>query len=248
MDSPVRLYWLDPRDPTQAFPDPRLAMKEPNGLLAIGGDLSVQRLIRAYSQGIFPWYNPDEPILWWSPDPRVVFPLDDSPTPRTVRRLAARNDYAVTLDRAFDQVIAACAAPRPNQRGTWLGHEMQRAYRNLHDEGYAHSVEVWRDGALIGGLYGLALGRAFFGESMFSRSSGGSKLAIHWIRRQLRHWNFDLFDCQVGSEHLSLLGARDMPREQFINRVHLATSRGHRRGPWRFDIDAPASALHVGRS
>ena len=244
MDSPVRLYWLDPRNPTQAFPEPRLAMDEPNGLLAIGGDLSIQRLIRAYSQGIFPWYNPDEPILWWSPDPRVVFPLDERPAARTLRREARRSDYAVTLDQAFDEVIAHCAAPRANQRGTWLGQDMQRAYRAMHTEGYAHSVEVWRAGKLIGGLYGLALGRAFFGESMFSQQSGGSKLAVYWLRDQLTAWGFDIFDCQVGSEHLQRLGAVEWPRDQFINRVHLAAARGHRRGPWQFEVSVPCSPMH----
>lgn len=240
MQSPIRLYWLDPRDPTQPFPDANRALSEPNGLLAIGGDLSVTRLIRAYTQGVFPWYNADEPILWWSPDPRTVFPMDGTRLPRTVRRAAARPDYHITLDTAFDTVMAACAAPRPHQRSTWLGPEMRTAYRRLFDAGYGHSIEVWAGDRLIGGLYGLALGRAFFGESMFSLQPGGSKIAVYWLHAQLRAWGFTVFDCQVGSDHLALLGAHAVPRARFLTDLHLAVAQGHRPGPWTPDLaDAP---------
>lgn len=235
MRGPVRLYWLDPRDPSQPFPDARNALDEPNGLLAIGGDLSVTRLVRAYTQGVFPWYNPDEPILWWSPDPRTVFPMTGR-LPRTVRRAATRPGYHLTLDTAFDAVVDACAAPRDQQRGTWLGPDMRAAYRKLFDAGYAHSLEVWQQNTLVGGLYGLALGRAFFGESMFSRVSGGSKTAVYWLREQLLAWDFAVFDCQVGSDHLDLLGAVSLPRTRFLTDLHLAVAQGHRPGPWTLDL------------
>ncbi|MGH8457191.1 MAG: leucyl/phenylalanyl-tRNA--protein transferase, partial [Stenotrophobium sp.] len=186
MDNPIRLHWLDPRDPNQPFPPTHLAMRDPSGLLAIGGDLSSTRLLRAYAQGIFPWYNPDEPILWWCPDPRAVLRPENLRITRSLSKSIRRADYAVTLDRAFVQVIEACAGTRRGSRGTWLGADMKAAYTRLHEQGHCHSVEVWREGALIGGLYGLSLGRAFFGESMFSRADDASKIALHYLCTQLR--------------------------------------------------------------
>lgn len=247
MESPVRLHWLDPRQPHQPFPPAHLAMREPNGLLAIGGDLSLSRLLRAYGQGIFPWYNPDEPILWWCPDPRAVLAPTGLHVSRSLGRALRRDDYAVTLDRAFDAVLEGCAGARRGSRGTWLGADMQRAYRQLHTHGRAHSAEIWREGQLIGGLYGVAIGGVFFGESMFSRANDASKMALYWLCRQLEHWRFELIDCQVRSAHLDSLGATEMPREVFLWR--LAQSR-HATGPigtWRFDIAVPSSPTHLPR-
>jgi leucyl/phenylalanyl-tRNA--protein transferase len=214
-------------------------MRDPNGLLAIGGDLSITRLIRAYSHGIFPWYNPDEPILWWSPDPRAVLSPAGMKVSRSLSKTLKRDDYAVTLDAAFSEVLTACAAPRARSRGTWLGDDMRDAYEELHTCGYAHSVEVWRDGQLIGGLYGVALGRVFFGESMFSRATDASKIGLFWLCEQLRAWNFELIDCQVSSEHLRSLGAVDLSRERFMTQLRRALAHPGRTGPWRFDISVP---------
>jgi leucyl/phenylalanyl-tRNA--protein transferase len=247
MDSPVRLHWLDPRQPHQPFPPVHLAMREPNGLLAIGGDLSLTRLLRAYAQGIFPWYNPDEPILWWCPDPRAVLRPDAIHVSRSLQRAIRRNDYAVTLDRAFDAVLEGCAGTRRGSQGTWLGSDMRRAYRQLHAHGHAHSVEVWRDGTLIGGLYGVVSGRVFFGESMFSAATGGSKLALVWLCRQLEAWSFALVDCQVRSAHLDSLGAGEMSRETFLRELARSREHPHPPGLWRFSIEVPTAAEHLPR-
>lgn len=245
MDNPIRLHWLDPRDPQQPFPPAHLAMRDPNGLLAIGGDLSVARLIRAYSSGIFPWYNPDEPILWWSPDPRAVLIPEDIHISRSLEKSIRRGDYALSMDTQFSEVLAQCSGPRARSRGTWLGLEMREAYDQLHAHGYAHSIEVWRRGELIGGLYGVALGRVFFGESMFSRASDASKLALYWLSRQLIAWGFGLIDCQVGSTHLKSLGAVDVSRERFLNLLRVAVARPPRTGLWRFDIALPSAREHL---
>lgn len=246
MDNPIRLHWLDPRDPQQPFPPAHLAMRDPNGLLAIGGDLSVPRLIRAYSAGIFPWYNPDEPILWWSPDPRAVLYPEQMRITRSLGKSIRRQDYAVTLDHAFDAVLTQCAGVRRRSRGTWLGDDMREAYGRLHALGYAHSVEIWRDGLLIGGLYGVALGRVFFGESMFSRQPDSSKIALHWLCQQLQVWRFPLIDCQVGSPHLQSLGAVEVSRERFLNLLRTAVSSPPRTGHWNFDLPVPAGREHLG--
>lgn len=244
MDNPIRLHWLDPRNPRQPFPAPQLAMRDPNGLLAIGGDLSVARLINAYSQGIFPWYNPDEPILWWCPDPRAVLVPSQFHVSRSLARRLRKHDFAVTLDRAFRGVLESCSAPRSRGRGTWLGHEMKQAYLALHQRGHAHSIEVWRDRALVGGLYGVSLGRVFYGESMFSAVDDGSKIALYYLCRQLAAWDFALLDCQISSPHLSSLGASELPRERFLAALHAAVAQN---GPphWRFDVDVPAAAEHL---
>lgn len=245
MDNPIRLHWLDPRNPQQPFPPAHLAMRDPNGLLAIGGDLSPTRLLRAYSLGIFPWYNPDEPILWWCPDPRTVLWPDGLKITRSYRKAIARADYAVTLDLALDAVMDACAGPRARSRGTWLGGDMKQAYATLHREGYCHSVEVWRQGELIGGLYGIALGRVFFGESMFSHADNGSKIALWWLCEQLRAWNFRMIDCQISSAHLLSLGAQDLPRDDFLRLQRPAASEPGRVGLWRFEIAVPDAAAHL---
>jgi leucyl/phenylalanyl-tRNA--protein transferase len=238
---PLRLPWLDPAQPEQPFPPVATALREPNGLLALGGDLSPTRLLNAYRSGVFPWYSAGEPILWWSPDPRCVFRPDSIHVSGSLRKTLKRKDYSVTLDTAFEAVINACSEPREHQGGTWLTPEMMAAYTRLHHDGWAHSVEVWRDGQLIGGIYGVAFGHAFFGESMFSRAANGSKIALVWLARQLTAWNFTLLDGQVGSSHLYALGATDLPREAFIAELRRALKHPDRRGRWVFDIPTPGN-------
>ncbi|TAM10224.1 MAG: leucyl/phenylalanyl-tRNA--protein transferase [Nevskiaceae bacterium] len=245
MDNPIRLNWLDPRDPDQPFPPAHLAMRDPNGLLAIGGDLSAERLIRAYSQGIFPWFNPDEPILWWCPDPRAVLVPRECHVSHSLAKRLRQGRFAVTFDHAFRRVMAYCAAPRAGSRGTWLSPAMQDAYAALHARGTAHSVEVWVQGELAGGLYGVALGRAFFGESMFSMAPDMSKIALVMLARQLDAWGFALIDCQIASRHLESLGARAIPRRGFLAQLRAARQAPPRNGPWRFDIDVSRGREHL---
>lgn len=245
MDNPVRLHWLDPRDPNQPFPAPNRAMRDPNGLLAIGGDLSVARLVRAYSGGIFPWYNPNEPILWWCPDPRAVLAPGDFHVSHSLEKRIRKPDYAVSLDRAFGDVLEGCTATRRGSHGTWLGADMKRAYVELREAGHAHSAEVWRDGKLIGGLYGVALGRAFFGESMFSTETDSSKLALYWLCQQLKAWDFELIDCQIASQHLKTLGAVEIPRERFLQKLRAALQHPARAGHWRYEIPVPDGDTHL---
>ncbi|MES1956056.1 leucyl/phenylalanyl-tRNA--protein transferase [Salinisphaera hydrothermalis] len=243
--SGIRLYWLDPNQPDGAFPDPSLALEEPNGLLAMGGDLSPERLLRAYSLGIFPWYNPEESILWWSPDPRTVFKTDGVHVSRRFQRALARHDYAVSLDRDFDGVIQQCAALRVHREGTWLGPEMRAAYQRLHQMGHAHSIEVWREHRLIGGLYGIARGCVFFGESMFSTEPDASKIALTWLARQLHAWGYRYLDGQVGSPHLYRMGAIDISRARFLEAIRQPRPERAPPAPWSFDIDAPQSSAHL---
>ncbi len=241
---PARLHWLDPRQPDQPFPDPGLALPDPNGLLAIGGDLSATRLLNAYREGIFPWFNPDEPILWWSPDPRCVFFPDEVHVSRSLAKRMRQCEYAVSFDQAFARTLEACAGVRRAGRGTWLGPEMRTAYLTLHQLGVAHSVEVWQQGQLVGGLYGVALGRMFFGESMFSHASDASKLALVHLAQQLADWEFPLIDCQVSSPHLSRLGATTLSRTAF----RLASQQAQERPPprrWRFAAAHAGDAAHL---
>lgn len=245
MDNPIRLHWLDPKNPRQPFPPVRLAMRDPNGLLAIGGDLSQVRLLHAYSQGIFPWFNPDEPILWWSPDPRAVLIPDQMRVSRSLRRAIQRADYAITMDHAFIDVLDACSTMRARSQGTWLGNDMKRAYFDLHLHGYGHSVEVWRQGQLVGGLYGVALGRVFYGESMFSRATDASKMALYWLCQQLREWKFEMVDCQISSPHLLSLGAQELSREHFLQLLRPAVNHMGEIGLWRMEIDTPQSVEHL---
>ncbi|MCX7514208.1 leucyl/phenylalanyl-tRNA--protein transferase [Frateuria sp. STR12] len=214
----IRLPLLDPLSP-ERFPDARQALTEPNGLLAFGGDLSPRRLLAAYEHGIFPWFGPGEPLLWWSPDPRCVFDTATLRANRSLRRALAGKDWRVTVDQAFVRVMHACAAPRPGQPGTWIGSSIIDAYAALHSQGHAHSVEVWEGEVLIGGLYGVGVGRLFCGESMFSAHSGGSKLALVALATLLREWGFPLLDAQVSNPHLLGLGAREIPREAFLAQV-----------------------------
>ena len=207
------LTWLK-RD-TLIFPPLSKAMREPNGLLAAGGDLSADRLIQAYRHGCFPWFSEGQPILWWSPDPRTVLFPEELHVSRSLGKLLRQQRYQVSFDRDFAAVIQACAAPRDYADGTWITDDMQNAYIELHARGHAHSVEVWDKGKLVGGLYGLAMGQLFFGESMFSRADNASKFGFVTLVRQLQAWGFVLIDCQMPTDHLESLGARSIPREQF---------------------------------
>ena len=215
------------------FPPPEHA--DPDGLLAVGGDLSVQRLLLAYRMGLFPWYDKDMPILWWSPDPRLMLKPKDLCVSKRLERTIKQGPFKITLDQAFEDVIRACAQiKRPHQNGTWIVDEMVDAYCCLHREGYAHSVESWQDGELVGGLYGVALGRAFFGESMFTRVSDASKVAFVHLTRFLESWNFSLIDCQVTTRHLSSFGARELSRAEFLKLLKAALRYKTRRGKWEF--------------
>jgi leucyl/phenylalanyl-tRNA--protein transferase len=201
------------------FPPITQALRLPNGLLAAGGDLSTVRLLEAYRHGIFPWFNAGEPILWWSPDPRMVLFPEEFKVSRSLRKMLRNEHYEVRTDYAFEQVMRACAAPREGASGTWIHDEMIAAYCELHRLGYAHSVETWMGNELVGGLYGVALGRMFYGESMFSRRTDASKIALAHLAAQLERWNFGMIDCQMNTPHLASLGAREIPRKDFIARL-----------------------------
>jgi leucyl/phenylalanyl-tRNA--protein transferase len=211
-----RVVWLSADDPPDAFPAVADALREPDGLLAAGGDLSSERLLCAYRRGIFPWYDDGQPLLWWSPDPRCVFLPGDLHLSRRLRRSLRQSTSEVRFNTDFAGVIRACAAPRGPQAGTWITTEMMLAYEQLHREGWAHSVEIWQDGSLAGGLYGLAIGRAFFGESMFSAVEGASKIALLAISRVMDAGDLGVLDCQLVSSHLRSLGAQIIPREAFV--------------------------------
>ena len=214
------------------FPAIETALNEPNGLLAAGGDLSPQRLLDAYRHGIFPWYSEDEPILWWSPDPRMVFATDSVHISTKLRRWLKRCDWTIRADTAFADVMRACAAPRATQPGTWISPEIFNAYCRLHQLGHAHSIEVYADGVLAGGIYGIAIGRMFFGESMFSAETHGSKVALIALRRGLHAWGFPLLDAQVSSPHLISIGAFEMPRTTFVANVAALCAADGRSGSW----------------
>lgn len=241
-----QLYRLNPHDPTAPFPDPALAATAPNGLLAVGGCLSPTRLLNAYRCGIFPWYDEEQPILWWSPDPRTVFATNAVHISRSLRRNMRKGAYAVTLDHAFSEVIGCCAnMPRHGQYGTWLGADMRAAYTALHLLGHAHSVEIWQHGRIIGGLYGVALGQVFFGESMFSVAPNASKLALAHLAEQLAAWDFPLLDGQVGSPHLYRMGAIDLQRSAFLALLAREATKPTPPGAWQFDIPVPSGAEHL---
>jgi len=200
------------------FPQPHLARED--GLLAVGGDLSQDRLLLAYKMGIFPWYSDSEPILWWSPDPRFVLYPDDIKISKTLKKIIEKDIFHITIDQAFSQVITSCARIRlQNNEGTWIDKDMIKAYCKLHESGFAHSVEAWHEGELAGGLYGVSLGRCFFGESMFTRISNASNVAFVFLVEYLKSLSFDMIDCQVFSEHLVRFGAKEIPREQFLREL-----------------------------
>lgn len=234
----MHLTWL-PQD-EDAFPPVATALCHPNGLLAAGGDLRVSRLLAGYRCGIFPWYGPGEPILWWSPDPRCVFHTERLRAQGRLARWLRGQDWEIRADTCFAEVVAACAQPRRGQDGTWITDEMREAYVRLHQAGYAHSVEVHAGGRLVGGLYGVALGRMFFAESMFSRCSNASKAALLALAHQLRAWQWPWIDAQVASEHLLRLGASLCPRDAFVARLQALVNEPGRPGSW-----APALRCHV---
>lgn len=231
------MFMLKPDSEDLRFPPVELA--SPEGLLAVGGDLRAERLIEAYRHGIFPWYNPGQPILWWSPDPRTVLFPEKLHVARSLGKTLRRKKFTVTLDTAFREVMQACAAPRDNStgHGTWITPEMIEAYCLLHERGLAHSVESWLDGKLAGGLYGVALGGAFFGESMFAHATDASKVAFVQLVRQLQCWGFGLIDCQLPSAHLTSLGAEPIRRRDFLERLEQTLARPGRPGRWRFEAD-----------
>jgi len=225
----IVIPWLQPGE---AFPPVERALSTPNGLLAAGGDLSPERLLAAYRLGIFPWYSEGEPILWWSPDPRMVlFPVELKVSRSLAKSLRNRR-YEIRFDTAFEAVMQACAAPREGQAGTWISAEMIRAYLQLHRLGWAHSVETWIDGELAGGLYGMAIGRAFFGESMFTRARDASKLALVHLVQHLAREGYGLIDCQMRTPHLASMGAREIPRAGFSARLRELVHCGDVPGSW----------------
>lgn len=234
------IAWLDSDD---AFPPVSDALVDPNGLLCAGLELTAGRVLDAYRQGIFPWYSEGQPVLWWSPDPRMVMRPEDFRLHRSLRKTLRNAAYEVRVDTSFGQVVRACAEPRPEQDGTWISEAIIAAYTELHASGVAHSVETWIDGELMGGLYGIALGRVFFGESMFMRRTDASKIAFAHLVAQLRRWRFGLVDCQQQTEHLTSLGAAPIARADFLQRLQrLVNSPADvpLLGRWQFDADLNA--------
>lgn len=223
------IHWLEPGGD---FPPVERALRQPNGLLAAGGDLSPDRLLRAYRLGIFPWFSAGEPILWWSPDPRMVLFPEELRISRSLSKTLRKGGVEVCADTTFEEVIHACSEPRPGQPGTWITPEMMAAYTRLHQLGVAHSVETWRGRSLVGGLYGVAIGRMFFGESMFSRATDASKIALVHLVWQLRQWGFGPIDCQMNTPLLASFGAREIPRRQFTRQVAELVNYPGIRAPW----------------
>jgi leucyl/phenylalanyl-tRNA--protein transferase len=221
--------WLDSGTP---FPPPASALRDPNGLLAAGGDLSPERLLEAYGQGIFPWYSEGEPILWWSPHPRMVLFPGELKVTRSLAQTLRNRPYEIRFDTAFDDVMGGCAEPRSGQPGTWITAEMRDAYNRMHRLGHAHSVETWIDGELAGGLYGMAIGAVFYGESMYSRGRDASKIALVALVRLLAATGFELIDCQMHTPHLASMGARDIPRSRFSRLLAELIHYPHPLGPW----------------
>ena len=224
---------------TTDFPDVELALREPDGLLAVGGDLSIERLLTAYQQGIFPWYSEGQPILWWSPDPRMILIPDEVKISRSLAKKIRKQHFKITFDTHFKDVIRACSEPRLDkgitQNETWILDDMIEAYVRLHEAGYAHSVECWQDDSLVGGLYGIAIGNVFFGESMFSQVSDASKLAFVYLCKQLEQWGFKLIDCQVYTAHLESLGAKMISRKKFINLIKQYTIENNQPEKWQIN-------------
>lgn len=237
------LQWLSADDSPRVFPCPNEALTDPNGLLAAGGDLSSERLLSAYSQGIFPWYEKDQPILWWSPEPRTVLWPKEIRISRTLNRKIRRETFFVSADRAFSDVLQGCAKERRNGNRTWITKEMKHAYQNLHDLGWAHSFEVWQDEVLVGGLYGVGIGQVFFGESMFSQKSDASKVALVKANEYLQYRGYKLIDCQIWSTHLGTLGARLMPRQKFLDVLAQFCKPPGNPGSWEKGFDTFSKEL-----
>jgi leucyl/phenylalanyl-tRNA---protein transferase len=228
------LAWLRRDEP---FPPVEQALRNPNGLLCAGGDLSPARLLDGYGRGIFPWYSGDEPILWWSPDPRMVLFCDELKVSRSLAKNLRNKGYRVRVDSAFRRVLEGCSGPRRGDGGTWLGEDMRRAYFALHRAGHAHCFETWRGDELVGGLYGVAVGRMFYGESMFSRATDASKVALVALVETLRARGFPLIDCQMRTPLLASLGAREIPRRTFLRRVAALVNYAEPAGNWRSEED-----------
>ena len=236
----MSLTWLD-ESADSAFPPIVQALDD--GLLAAGGDLSASRLINAYQHGIFPWFNKNNPILWWSPDPRMVLLTDQVKLSRSLKKSIRLTELTVTMDRAFNDVMIACAAPRPidndSDNHTWIHPNMIQAYTELHQQGIAHSIECWQKDKLVGGLYGIALGNVFFGESMFSLQQDSSKIALVTLCQQLQRWNYPIIDCQIYSDHLASLGAKEIARSDFISYIDKENSNTYDNKQWQLDTDLP---------
>ena len=223
------------------FPPVDQALKTPDGVLALGGELSVHRLLDAYRQGVFPWFNAGDPILWWSPSSRMVIVPEEIRVSRSLHKVLRNKNYEIRTDSAFEQVMRACAAPRCGQHaGTWIHDNMIAAYVQLHRVGMAHSVETWINGRLAGGLYGVSIGRMFYGESMFSHVTDASKIALVHLARQLQRWNYGMIDCQLSTAHLSSLGAREIPRVKFMNDLKELVRYPDSPPRWRFDYEFAA--------
>ena len=226
--------WLEAGDP---FPPVERALEEPNGLLAAGADLLVPRLLEAYQNGIFPWYSEGQPVLWWSPDPRMVLIPSELKLSHSLRKRITKRDYEIRADTAFETVIRACAEPRPGREGTWITGGMAAAYTALYRAGHAHSVETWIGGELAGGLYGVALGRMFYGESMFTRAPDASKIALAHLVRQLERRGCGMVDCQMKTAHLARFGAREIPRREFMRKLASLVNYPDKAARWRLDDD-----------
>ncbi len=230
------IHWLDPSNCNAPFPDVEKAMQNPDGLLAVGGDLSVVRLLNAYRRGIFPWYEDGQPILWWSPNPRGVLYTHKLKVSSSLRKTLRKHDWTVTFDGDFKKTVSACAAPRSYARGTWITNEMAEAYTALHQLGYAHSVELWDyQERLIGGIYGVMIGKMFFGESMFSFQTNASKVALTYMVSHLHSWNCPLLDCQLPSAHLLSLGAEAISRKDFVKAITPLCSEALDNFKWKLD-------------
>jgi len=231
------ISWLGPLDGPEALPSPSQALSDPNGLLAAGGSLQPNWLLRSYEHGIFPWYEEGQPILWWCPNPRAVLKPDELKISRSLRRTLNKQVFAVTADRAFPDVVRACAAPRSYTDATWITHDMAEAYCRLHALGWAHSFEAWENNELAGGLYGVGIGRVFFGESMFTKRTDASKIAFVHAVRFLAQRGVEMIDCQIRSAHLIRLGATEIPRDEFIQRLRIYCRPRGTPGPWTEEFE-----------
>lgn len=237
------MAWLGPDDPADAFPPVNLALREPDGLLAAGGDLSQERLLTAYRAGIFPWYEEGQPVLWWSPDPRCVLRPTDFHISRRLRQYARRTAFTLSCNRDFAAVISACSGARKSQQGTWITEDVRHAFLQLHADGWAHSVEIWDESKLVGGIYGLSIGRVFFGESMFSHRNNASKFAMLGLCSILQDNRFALLDCQVLSQHLTTLGARLIDRSEFVDQLDEHCASGQQFANWPANVTRIADFL-----
>ena len=230
----INLPWLDPYDPNAPFPSAESALKDPEGLVAAGGDLNAKRLLRAYHEGLFPWYEEDQPILWWSPNPRGILYPKDFIAHKSLLRTIKNNQWKISYDRSFLDVMKACAEPRSNSRGTWITDDMIEAYVHLHELNHAHSLEVWNESdELIGGIYGISIGTIFFGESMFSRVTDASKVALLYLSAYLDSWGYDIIDTQLPSAHLTTLGGSEMTRNKYLNELSKFTAQSSSSHAWQ---------------